>query len=92
MPLGMIGGKCAEASAPIEIPCKVSGIARAIPKVPWYNRATIMTMLMGIGPFGTIFTEIYFVMDSVWGHRFYYLFGFLALGYVFYFLLNVLHL
>merc|ERR1712066_869946 len=33
---------------------------------------------MGL-PFGAVFTELFFIMSSIWQHQFYYLFGFLAL-------------
>merc|ERR1712118_466553 len=33
----------------------------------------------GVLPFGAVFTELYFIMASIWLHRFYYLFGFLVL-------------
>merc|ERR1712083_1052993 len=29
--------------------------------------------------FGAVFTELFFIMSSIWLHQFYYLFGFLAL-------------
>merc|ERR1711964_632719 len=32
----------------------------------------------GILPFGAIFPELYFILTSIWHHRFYYLFGFLG--------------
>merc|ERR1712187_415249 len=32
-----------------------------------------------MGPFGAVFTELFFVMSSIWQPPFYYLFGFLAL-------------
>lgn len=35
--------------------------------------------LGGILPFGAVFTELFFIMSSIWQHQFYYLFGFLAL-------------
>jgi len=67
---------------PFDIPVKVNQIARQIPKAPWYHKSPLICIFLGIGPFGTIFTEIYFIMDSIWGMRFYYLFGFLALALV----------
>merc|ERR1719217_366951 len=36
-------------------------------------------MVGGILPFGAVFTELFFIMSSLWQHQFYYLFGFLAL-------------
>merc|ERR1719362_1663068 len=36
-------------------------------------------MVGGILPFGAVFTELFFIMSSIWKHQFYYLFGFLML-------------
>merc|ERR1712113_1088884 len=37
------------------------------------------SLVGGILPFGAVFTELFFIMSSLWQHQFYYLFGFLAL-------------
>ena len=36
-------------------------------------------MIGGVLPFGAIFTELFFIMSSLWHHRFYYMFGFLGI-------------
>merc|ERR1719359_1658871 len=36
-------------------------------------------MMGGILPFGAVFTELFFIMSSMWQHQYYYLFGFLML-------------
>merc|ERR1719361_2792252 len=36
-------------------------------------------VVAGVLPFGAVFTELFFIMSSIWQHQFYYLFGFLAL-------------
>merc|ERR1719389_1350522 len=33
----------------------------------------------GILPFGAVFTELFFIMSSIWQHQIYYMFGFLVL-------------
>jgi transmembrane 9 superfamily protein 2/4 len=33
----------------------------------------------GVLPFGSVFIEVFFIMSSVWMHKFYYVFGFIAL-------------
>merc|ERR1711971_1049624 len=38
-----------------------------------------MSLVGGLLPFGAVFTELFFIMSSLWQHQFYYLFGFLAL-------------
>ena len=36
----------------------------------------------GILPFGAIYIELYFIFNSIWFHRIYYVFGFLFLVFV----------
>merc|ERR1712060_611295 len=55
------------------------GIPRQIPAQPWYVHPIITMLIGGVLPFGAVFTELFFIMSSLWQHQFYYLFGFLAL-------------
>jgi hypothetical protein len=32
----------------------------------------------GVLPFGVVFVELFFILSSIYQHRFYYLFGFMA--------------
>ena len=36
----------------------------------------------GILPFGCIFIQLFFILNSIWSHQVYYMFGFLLLGIV----------
>ncbi len=36
----------------------------------------------GILPFGCIFIQLFFILNSIWSHQFYYMFGFLMLVYI----------
>merc|ERR1719191_391563 len=36
-------------------------------------------MVGGLLPFGAVFTELFFIMSSIWQHQIYYVFGFLVL-------------
>ncbi|XP_068661809.1 transmembrane 9 superfamily member 2-like [Aristolochia californica] len=42
-----------------------------IPKLPWYRRTTSQMFLAGVLPFSAIFTELYYVFASLWGHKIY---------------------
>merc|ERR1711972_1298496 len=55
------------------------GIPRQIPEQPWYLSGLASCIIGGILPFGAVFTELFFIMSSIWQHQFYYLFGFLML-------------
>jgi len=79
VPLAFLGAYFGFRKATIELPVRTNQIPRQIPAQPWYVHP-IITMLIGGGlPFGAVFTELFFIMSSLWQHQFYYLFGFLAL-------------
>jgi len=63
----------------IEVPCKTSPIPRQIPPLPWYLGLMVALPVGGLLPFGAVFVEMFFIISSIWQHRFYYMFGFLAL-------------
>merc|ERR1712166_872452 len=46
---------------------------------PWFIGPIFTALVGGVLPFGAVFTELFFIMSSLWQHQFYYLFGFLAL-------------
>merc|ERR1719361_451031 len=54
-------------------------VPRQIPAQPWFIRPHFMALIGGVMPFGAVFTELFFIMSSLWQHQFYYLFGFLAM-------------
>merc|ERR1712085_178863 len=51
--------------------------------VPFTTLFAVLCLWFGISVplvfFGAVFTELFFIMSSLWQHQFYYLFGFLAL-------------
>ncbi|CAE8630769.1 unnamed protein product [Polarella glacialis] len=63
----------------MELPVRTNQIPRAIPEQQWYMGAIVTSLVGGILPFGAVFTELFFIMSSLWLHQFYYLFGFLSL-------------
>ncbi|KAI7522264.1 hypothetical protein KC331_g19346, partial [Hortaea werneckii] len=56
-------------------------IPRQIPPASGYLRPFPSIFLVGLLPFGAIFVELYFIMNSLWSHRIYYMFGFLFLSF-----------
>lgn len=60
-------------------PTRTNEIPRTIPEQAWYMGGAFNILMGGILPFGAIFIELFFIMTSIWMHRFYYVFGFLAL-------------
>merc|ERR1719254_282160 len=79
VPLVFFGAYAGFRKPPIELPVKVSQIPRAIPEQMWFSQPIFTSLVGGILPFGAVFTELFFIMSSIWLHQFYYLFGFLAL-------------
>merc|ERR1712113_413206 len=55
------------------------GGPRQIPQQAWFVQPGFSCLVGGMLPFGAVFTELFFIMSSLWQHQFYYLFGFLGL-------------
>eukprot|EP00931_Biecheleriopsis_adriatica_P046959 TRINITY_DN2702_c0_g2_i1.p1 TRINITY_DN2702_c0_g2~~TRINITY_DN2702_c0_g2_i1.p1 ORF type:complete len:618 (-),score=98.58 TRINITY_DN2702_c0_g2_i1:85-1938(-) len=79
VPLVFLGAQYGFKQPAIDWPVRTSKIPRAIPEKPWYSHPVTYWILGGIVPFGAMYTELFFIMSSLWLHQFYYLFGFLAL-------------
>merc|ERR1711879_336563 len=79
VPLVFLGAFFGYKKAPIALPVRTNHIPRQIPTQPWYISGIFSSLVGGILPFGAVFTELFFIMSSIWQHQFYYLFGFLML-------------
>ncbi|ODQ45158.1 hypothetical protein PICMEDRAFT_73936 [Pichia membranifaciens NRRL Y-2026] len=77
IPYSCIGSLLALKKKAIELPVKVNQIARQIPPQPWYMRTRYLALIAGIFPFGAIAIEMYFIYNSIWFNRIFYMFGFL---------------
>merc|ERR1711948_151273 len=77
--MGFLGAFFGYKKAPISLPVRTNQIPRQIPAQPWYISGVFSSLVGGILPFGAVFTELFFIMSSIWQHQFYYLFGFLML-------------
>ncbi|KAJ6216190.1 hypothetical protein RDWZM_007347 [Blomia tropicalis] len=61
-------------------PCRVNAVPRPIPEKKWFMEPSIIVMMGGILPFGSIFIEMYFIFTSFWAyHKIYYVYGFMML-------------
>ncbi|KAK4745129.1 hypothetical protein SAY87_011441 [Trapa incisa] len=60
-------------------PCRVKTIPRPIPEKKWYLTPSVVSMIGGLLPFGSIFIEMYFVFTSFWNYKVYYVYGFMLL-------------
>merc|ERR1719453_1832562 len=79
VPLVFLGSYFGFRKAAIELPVRVNQIPRQIPAQPWFIHPIFTSLVGGVLPFGAVFTELFFIMSSIWQHQFYYLFGFLIL-------------
>jgi len=82
VPLVFLGAYHGFRKPGIELPVRTNAIPREIPLQQWYARPLFTSMLGGILPFGAVFTELFFIMTSIWQHQIYYLFGFLMLVFI----------
>eukprot|EP00922_Rhytidocystis_sp_ex-Travisia-forbesii_P040029 GHVS01059542.1.p1 GENE.GHVS01059542.1~~GHVS01059542.1.p1 ORF type:complete len:617 (+),score=61.79 GHVS01059542.1:253-2103(+) len=78
-PLILVGGYLGFRESAISVPVRVNKIPRQIPVQPWFMSSTVSCLIGGALPFGAMYVELFFLFSSIWQHRFYYLFGFLAL-------------
>lgn len=50
-------------------PCRVKTIPRPIPEKKWYLKPSVIAIMGGLLPFGSIFIEMYFVFTSFWNYK-----------------------
>lgn len=79
VPLTIVGGWIGVKRGALDVPTRVNAIPRQIPRTEWWLRPIPSALLAGLLPFGAGFIEVYFVLQSLFGSKAYYAFGFLAL-------------
>ena len=80
-PLVFLGGKVAMTfGKEFTYPCKTARIPKPLTTIPDLMKLRAISVLAGSLPFGCMYLELSYVMQSLWHHTmFYYLFGFLML-------------
>ena len=81
VPLSFAGSWVGFKQGAIETPVRTNQIPRQIPPAGGYLRPLPSMALAGVLPFGAIFVELYFIMNSIWFSKVYYMFGFLFVCY-----------
>ena len=81
-PLVFVGSYLGFKKSVAEHPVRTNQIPRQIPDTPIYTKALPGVIMGGILPFGCIFIQLFFILNSIWAHQFYYMFGFLTLVYL----------
>ncbi|XP_051881585.1 transmembrane 9 superfamily member 2 [Pristis pectinata] len=82
VPLTFIGAYFGFKKHAIEHPVRINQIPRQIPDQSFYTKALPGIVLGGILPFGCIFIQLFFILNSIWSHQMYYMFGFLFLVFI----------
>lgn len=75
VPLVFVGSYFGYRQKPYEFPTRTNQIQRQIPTPPFGISPYAYTVLAGILPFGTVFMELVFILNSVWSGSVYYLYG-----------------
>lgn len=66
----------------IEVPTRTNQIPRQVPPQACYTRTFPTILLAGLLPFGCIFIQLFFILNSIWGHQLFFMFGFLFLVFI----------
>ncbi|KAA8492504.1 Transmembrane 9 superfamily member 7 [Porphyridium purpureum] len=77
VPLTYIGAFFGYKAAKVEFPCRVNTVPREIRKysdIPPF----VFCLLSGVLPFGVIFIQLVFILNSLWSGQLFYMFGFMA--------------
>lgn len=81
VPLSVAGSWLGFKHPALNPPTKINQIPRQIPPAAMSLKPLPSLLLTGILPFGAIFVELYFIMNSLWTSKIYYMFGFLFVCY-----------
>lgn len=79
VPLTLIGAYFGFKKRPLEHPVRTNQIPRQIPEQSFYTQPIPGVIMGGVFPFGCIFIQLFFILNSLWSSQVYYMFGFLFL-------------
>ncbi|XP_046747461.1 transmembrane 9 superfamily member 2 isoform X3 [Diprion similis] len=79
VPLTFVGSYFGFRKRPLEHPVRTNQIPRQIPEQSFYTQAVPGVVMGGVLPFGCIFIQLFFLLNSLWSSQVYYMFGFLFL-------------
>jgi len=82
IPLTFVGAYFGFKKRPIEHPVRTNQIPRQVPPQSLYTKPLPGMIMGGILPFGCIFIQLFFILNSLWAHQTYYMFGFLILVFI----------
>jgi len=82
VPLTFVGAFFGFRKRAIEHPVRTNQIPRQIPEQSVYTQPIPGIVMGGVLPFGCIFIQLFFVLNSIWSSQIYYMYGFLFLVFV----------
>ncbi|GCC38407.1 transmembrane 9 superfamily member 2-like [Chiloscyllium punctatum] len=82
VPLTFVGAYFGFKKRPIDHPVRTNQIPRQIPEQSFFTKPLPGIVMGGILPFGCIFIQLFFILNSIWSHQMYYMFGFLFLVFI----------
>lgn len=82
LPLTFVGAYFGFKKHILEQPTRTNQIPRQIPEQSIYTQPMPGIIMGGILPFGCIFIQLFFILNSLWSNQMYYMFGFLFLVFI----------
>ncbi|XP_074657551.1 transmembrane 9 superfamily member 2-like [Tubulanus polymorphus] len=82
VPLTFVGAYFGFKRRQVEHPVRTNQIPRQIPDQSFYTKPLPGILMGGVLPFGCIFIQLFFILNSIWSHQMYYMFGFLFLVFI----------
>lgn len=79
VPLTFVGALFGFRKRVMENPVRTNKIPRQIPEQSIYTQPLPGSVMGGVLPFGCIFIQLFFILNSIWSSQTYYMFGFLFL-------------
>lgn len=82
VPLTFVGAFFGFRKRALEHPVRTNQIPRLIPEQSLYTQPLPCIVMGGVLPFGCIFIQLFFILNSLWSSQMYYMFGFLFLVFI----------
>jgi len=82
VPLTFVGSYFGFRKRPFDHPVRTNQIPRQIPDQSIYTQAVPGIVMGGVLPFGCIFIQLFFILNSIWSSQMYYMFGLLFLVFI----------
>ncbi|CAH0556998.1 unnamed protein product [Brassicogethes aeneus] len=82
VPLTFVGALFGFRKRALEHPVRTNQIPRLIPEQSIYTQPIPGIIMGGVLPFGCIFIQLFFILNSIWSYQMYYMFGFLFLVFI----------